>query len=286
MSFGTGVLLGIPRLPRLFMLLLLGGTLALGACSRGDRVEDTYIEGSVEELYNRGTDFMLAGNFKEAARFFAEVDRQHPYSSWATRAQLMAAYSYYRNRQYSTAEAALERFIRLHPSYRDIAYAYYLRALVHFEQVRDVRRDQTHTQKALQGFEEVVKRYPDSKYAADSRRKTAMLRDQLAGHEMSVGRYYQQRGQHLAAINRFRIVVERYQTTPQVPEALHRLSESYTALGLQDEARRVAAVLGHNYPASEWYFDSYELVEDRKVDRPRTQADRRNFFERAWNWIF
>lgn len=262
--------------------------LIVAACSGRNKAPDqTYIEGSVEELYNRGTDLLLAEQYKEAAKFFTEVDRQHPYSTWATRAQLMAAYSYYRDRQYDTAVAALDRFIRLHPGYRDIAYAYYLRALCHFAQLKDVRRDQRPTRRALAGFEEVSRRFPNSKYASDSRRKVLLLRDQLAGHEMSVGRYYQKRGLQIAAINRFRVVVEQYQTTSQVPEALLRLSESYTALGLTGEARKVAAVLGYNYPASEWYVDSYELVTDRKLARPKANSgEKPGFLRRTWNWLF
>ncbi len=198
----------------------------------------------------------------------------------------MAAYAYYRDREYDTAIAALDRFIRLHPGYRDISYAYYLRGLCHFAQIKDVSRDQGPTRKALEGFQEVSRRFPNSKYASDARRKILLLRDQLAGHEMFVGRYYQKRGQQIAAINRFRIVVEQYQTTSQVPEALLRLSESYTALGLTDEARKVAAVLGYNYPASEWYVDSYELVTDRKLDRPKQPKKKGGFLRRAWDWIF
>ena len=275
------------RAPLLLLCLLLGLSVALQACNRGSSDNDRYIEGTVEDLYNRGTDLMLAGDFKEAARFFNEVDRQHPYSTWATRAQLMAAYCNYRAREYALAEAGLNRFIRLNPGHRDIAYAFYLRALVAFDQVKDVKRDQTETRKALAGFEEVVKRFPDSKYARDSRRNAALLRDQLAAHELEVGRYYQRRRQHLAAINRFKVVITQYQTTTQVPEALHRLSESYTALGVTEEARRVAAVLGYNYPASEWYVDSYALVENRRpAGLRRPVRSTRNFFRRAWDWLF
>ena len=268
------------------ILALVAIALAVTACSGRNKPDTTYIEGSVEELYNRGMDLLLAEKFKDAAKFFTEVDRQHPYSTWATRAQLMAAYSYYRDREYDTAVAALDRFIRLHPGYRDIAYAYYLRALCHFSQLKDVSRDQAPTRKALEGFQEVSRRFPNSKYASDSRRKILLLRDQLAGHEMFVGRYYQKRGQQIAAINRFRVVVEQYQTTSQVPEALLRLSESYTALGLTDEARKVAAVLGYNYPASEWYVDSYELVTDQTLKRPKPPEKKGGFLRRTWDWLF
>ncbi len=259
---------------------------AVAACSSKKSEDDNFIQGSVEDLYNRGTDLMLAGKYKSAAKFYNEVDRQHPYSTWARRAQLMAAFSYYRAREYNTAVAALNRFIRLHPGYRDIGYAYYLRGLSYFDQINDVKRDQSVAFKALASFSELVKRFPNSKYTRDSRRKVDLVRDHLAGHEMEIGRFYQKKGLHLAAINRFRTVVEKYQTTSQVPEALLRLTESYSALGLKSEARRVAAVLGYNFPASEWYVDGYELVENKKIDRGPAPRDKRTFFQRAWQWLF
>lgn len=266
--------------------LVLAAALAAAACSSTPKEEDIVIEGSVEDLYNRATDLLEAEKYKDAARFYNEVDRQHPYSTWASRAQLMAAYSYYKEREYETAVAALNRFIRLHPSHRDIAYAYYLKALCYFEQVRDVKRDQTPSEEALKAFDEVVKRFPDSRYAQDSRNKIILVQDHLAGHEMDVGRWYQRHSRYLAAVNRYKIVVDKFQTSRQVPEALHRMTESYTALGLTDEARRVAAVLGHNYPSSEWYFDTYELVEKRPVERPPAAPDRRSWVRRQVDWLF
>jgi outer membrane protein assembly factor BamD len=267
--------------------LALAALLGVAACSgTSTKEEDIVIEGSVEDLYNRATDLMEAENYKEAARFYNEVDRQHPYSTWASRAQLMSAYSYYKEREWETAVTALNRFIRLHPSHRDIAYAYYLKALCYFEQVRDVKRDQTPSEEALKSFDEVVKRFPDSRYAQDARNKIVLVQDHLAGQEMDVGRWYQRHGRYLAAVNRYKIVVDKYQTSRQVPEALHRMTESYTALGLTDEARRVAAVLGHNYPSSEWYFDTYELVEKRPVERPPTAAPERSFMRRTIDWLF
>jgi len=274
-------LLGRAALPFAFATAL-----GLAACSGTPKEEDIVIEGSVEDLYNRATDLLEADNHKEAARFYNEVDRQHPYSTWASRAQLMAAYSYYKEREWETAITALNRFIRLHPSHRDIAYAYYLKALCYFEQVRDVKRDQTFSEEALKAFDEVVKRFPDSRYAQDARNKIVLVQDHLAGHEMDVGRWYQRQGRYLAAVNRYKVVVDKYQTSRQVPEALHRMTESYTALGLTDEARRVAAVLGHNYPSSEWYFDTYELVEKRPVERPPSAPDTRGWFRRQIDWLF
>ncbi len=257
----------------------------LAACSGTVREEDIVIEGSVDDLYNRASDLLAAEKWKEAARFFNEVDRQHPYSPWASRAQLMAAYCYYKEREFETAITALNRFLRLHPSHRDVAYAYYLRALSSFDQVLDAKRDQSATDEAARAFEEVVKRFPESRYAQDARNKITLVHDNLAGYEMNIGRYYQRRGQHLAAINRFKTVVDKYQTSRQVPEALHRMAESYAAIGATEEARRIAAVLGHNYPSSEWYYDSYELVEKKPIARPPGTADTRSFMRRAWDWV-
>lgn len=271
-----------------FIALAMGLTLiAAAGCSTSGKSKDGYIEGSVEDLYNRATDMMAAGNYKKAAKFYDEVDRQHPYSSWATRAQLMAAYAHYKDNDYDAAVIGLNRFISLHPGYRNIAYAYYLKGLAHFDRINDVRRDQNPARKAVAAFNDVVKRFPSSKYARDSKRKIDLIRDHLAAKEMEVGRFYQKRGQHLAAVNRFRLVVGTYQTTSQVPEALHRLAESYTALGVKDEARKVAAILGHNYPSSEWYADSYALVEGkRRGSVGRAVKDTRGLLERTWDWIF
>jgi outer membrane protein assembly factor BamD len=283
----SGQTSGAPAARSRFLALaaavLIGVTLS--ACSGKNSQKDTYIEGTVEDLYNRGTDLLLAQEYKEAAKFFNEVDRQHPYSSWAARAQLMAAYSYYKGGEFATATATVDRFIRLHPGHRDVAYAYYLRGLVQFDQIRDVKRDQTHTAKSLDGFQAVVRRFPNSKYARDARRKIVVLEDHLAARQLEIGRYYQRRKQHLAAINRFKVVVEKYQTTRQVPEALHRMAESYTALGVKPEARRMAAVLGYNYPASEWYVDSYELVENRRINRPPPKKPK-SFFGRVIDFLF
>jgi outer membrane protein assembly factor BamD len=239
---------------RLFVGALL---LAIAACSSS---EQPYVEKPVEELYNTAMDALAAGNYKSAAKGFDEVERQHPYSVWATKAQLMAAYANYQINQYDEAILAAERFIQLHAGNKDAPYAYYLVALSYYEQIADVGRDQKITQRALSSLQEVIKRYPDSEYARDARLKIDLTSDHLAGKEMEIGRYYQGRKQHLAAINRFRQVVEKYQTTTHVAEALHRLSECYLALGVTDEAQTAAAVLGHNYPGSNWYRDSYALL--------------------------
>ncbi len=235
-------------------------SLAIAACSSTPD-EPVYVERPVEELYNDAVDSLDSGRSKTAAKLFEEVERQHPYSIWATKAQLMAAYAYYEEQAYDDAILALDRFIQLQPGNRDVAYAYYLRALSYYEQISDVGRDQRITEQALAGLEEVVRRFPDSKYARDARLKVDLTRDHLAGKEMEIGRFYLKRGHHLAAINRFRNVIDNYQTTTHTPEALHRLTEAYTALGVKPEAREAAAVLGYNYPGTDWYGDSYSVVE-------------------------
>ena len=236
--------------------------------------KDEYVERPVDELYNEAIDLLQSGEYKLATQRFDEVERQHPYSVWATKAQLMAAYSYYQSNRYDDAIVALDRFIQLHPSNRDIAYAYYLKGLSYYEQISDVSRDQKMTELALASLNEVMTRFPTSKYARDAKLKIDLTYDHLAGKEMVIGRYYQRNGHYLAAINRFKSVVDNYQTTTHVPEALHRLVESYTALGVHDEARRVAAVLGHNFPGSEWYTDSYGMVEGTPAGGDGEIADR------------
>ncbi|GAB4189007.1 MAG: outer membrane protein assembly factor BamD [Thalassobaculales bacterium] len=234
--------------------------LALAACSSSSK-DEAYVERPVEELYNRAMDTALARQFRSAAPMFDEVERQHPYSVWATKAQLMAAYSRYQSNQYDEALQGLDRFIELNPSHPDVAYAHYLRALSWYEQIIDVGRDQEVTQNALRYLEEVTRRFPDTTYARDARLKIDLTRNHLAGKEMEIGRFYQKRGHFAAAINRFQKVIDNFQTTDQVPEALHRLTECYLALGLRDQAAKTAAVLGHNFPGSDWYQDSYALLE-------------------------
>ena len=251
-SFGS-YLSAACRLPA---LCLLG--LALAACSGDDK--PAYVERPVEDLYNTAHNSLLAGDYEESARLFDEVERQHPYSVWASKAQLMAAYSYYQDSKYDDAVNALDRFIQLHPGNRDVSYAYYLKALSYYEQISDVGRDQKMTQLALDSLTEVERRFPASGYARDAALKIDLARDHLAGKNMYIGRFYQGQGEYLAAINRFRSVIMDYQTTSHVPEALHRLVECYLTLGIIDEAQATAAVLGYNYPGSDWYIDSYALL--------------------------
>lgn len=245
---------------------LLALALALAACSED---KDKYVERPVETLYNKALNELQDEDYTKSAKSFDEVDRQHPYSVWATRAQLMSVYALYQAGKYDESITAAERFISLHPGHHDIAYAYYMKALDYYVQIADVGRDQKTTTQAMQALQEVVRRFPDTRYGRDARLKIDLARDHLAGKEMEIGRWYERQGFYLAAINRFRRVVDDYQTTTHVPEALHRLTECYTALGLTDEAERVASVLGYNYPGSDWYGDSYALL---KTDAPTAFA--------------
>jgi outer membrane protein assembly factor BamD len=205
-------------------------------------------EGAVAGLYNDGLAELKAGNYKDANKKFAEVERQHPYSKWATKAILMQAFANYQRNSYDDAINAGKRFISLHPGHKDTPYAYYLVAISEYEQIADIRRDQSRTERAVESLEEVARRYPESPYAADALKKAAVGRDQLAAKEMEVGRYYLKKGSYLAGINRFKKVVTDYQKSTQTPEALYRLAEGYMALGVVSEAQTAAAVLGHNYP--------------------------------------
>jgi len=243
-------------------LLLVVLVLALAAC--GTKKKE-YVERPVEELYNEALDYMANKEYVLATESFDEVERQHPYSVWATKAQLMAAYTYYLANRYDDAILALDRFIQLHPANRDVAYAMYLKGLSYYEQISDVERDQKITELALTSFKELISRFPKSKYARDAKVKVDLAYDHLAGKEMEIGRYYHNQHQYLAAINRFRKVVEDYQTTTHVPEALHRLTEAYLAIGVTEEARKTASVLGHNFPGSEWYIDSYQILENKQI---------------------
>lgn len=235
--------------------------LALAACGGKDEIE--YKEQTVYEIYSQAMVYLEDGRYKDAAQYFDEVERQHPYSIWATKSKLMSAYSQYQNNKYDDAIAAVDRFIAVHPGNRDVAYAYYLKALCYYEQIADVQRDQDMTRKALEALEDVVTRFPQSSYARDATLKLDLTRDHLAGKEMTVGRFYEHRKQYLAAINRFKTVVDEYGTTTHVPEALYRLTECYLILGLKDEAQKSAAVLGFNYPGTDWYEDAFALVKGR-----------------------
>nr|WP_246715151.1 outer membrane protein assembly factor BamD [Aestuariivirga litoralis] len=214
----------------------------------------------VAALYNGALDQMTKGNYNNAAKKFAEVERLHPYSKWATKAILMQGFSFYQSNKYADAIDACQRFITLHPGHENIDYAYYMVALSQYEQINDITRDQKPTQEALDALEEVQRRFPQSRYAADAGQKALLARDHLAGKEMEIGRYYFKKGDWMAGINRFKTVITGYQQTSQAPEALYRLTEGYMALGIRSEAQTAAAVLGHNFPRSSWYKDAYQLV--------------------------
>jgi len=243
---------------RLLTAVLVPVALLAGGCASDE--EPAYVERPAESIYNEALANLEDENFVVAAQLFDEVERQHPYSQWATRAQLMAAFANYQATEYEESILALDRFLALHPGNDSSAYAYYLRALCYYERITDVERDQLITEQAREALREVVRRYPNTDYARDAALKLDLTHDQLAGKEMTIGRWYLRQGYYNAAINRFRTVVERYQTTTHVPEALHRLTEAYLAIGLPEEARINAAVLGHNYPGTEWYLDSYALL--------------------------
>jgi outer membrane protein assembly factor BamD len=272
-------------LKKIIMLpVCLAALAAIPACSGSkDASKQAQVEKPVEELYNGAAKALEEKRYNEATRLFEEVERQHPYSQWATKAQLMAAYSAYEGDNYDDAILALDRFIELHPGSEDIDYAYYLKALSYYEQISDVARDQGITKDSLEAFNTLVQRFPDSKYARDAKLKMDLTYDHLAGKEMEIGRYYLNRGEVNAAINRFRTVVKDYQTTSHVPEALYRLTAAYLTLGLHTEAARIAAVLGHNYPGSKWYEDAYKIVDPKLRDQVLQD---RSFVDKTVNSLF
>lgn len=249
----------------LFAATLLSGcadTLSAVGLGGGDGNSDTrYVARDVNTLYRAAKDRLDKGNYEVAAALFDEVERQHPYSPWARRAQLMSAFSYYLADNHVESINSAQRFLAIHPGNRDAPYASYLVALNYYEQISDVTRDQKITLDSLATLGEVVRRYPNSEYASDARLKIDLVNDHLAGKEMEVGRYYQRAGQWLAASLRFREVTEKFQTTNHTAEALYRLTESYLALGIPGEAKKAAAVLGRNYPSSKWYDRAYKLVQ-------------------------
>ena len=243
-------------------LALAASSLLLSGCGGAGKVKkDTaYVARDVDSLYLAAKAELDKGNPKASAELFDEVERQHPYSPWARRAQLMSAFSYYVARDYTKAIQSAQRFLTIHPGNKDAAYAYYLVALCYYEQISDVARDQKVTQQAQSALNDVIRRFPDSRYAVDAKLKRDLVVDHLAGKEMDIGRHYQRSGKWLAAELRFRNVVYKYQETSHVPEALFRLVESNLALGIPEEAQKNAAVLGSNYPGSEWYEKAYRLM--------------------------
>ena len=253
------------KFPRpLAALVIVAAVAPLAACAGNgnrSRADTAYVARDVNTLYNAAKDRLDAGQYTVAAALFDEVERQHPYSIWARRAQLMSAFSYYAAKDHTKSLDSARRFLSIHPGNKDAPYAHYLIALNYYEQIEDVNRDQKITKQSLDALGELVRRYPDTRYAADARLKVDLVRDHLAGKEMEIGRFYQRRQQWLASVTRFRTVIDEYQTTTHAPEALMRLTESYLALGVPEEARKSAAVLGANYPGSKWYERAYELVQ-------------------------
>jgi len=245
----------------------------LMACAGTEETKDKVTTESVESLYNQAMDLMAARDYKKAIDAFGDVEREYPYSEWARRAKLMAAYASYKRSDYFDAILALEQYLKLYPADEAAPYAYYLIALSYYEQITDVGRDQQNTRLARQALQDVIRRYPNTDYAKDARVKLDLVTDHLAGKEMTIGRFYLKREEYLPAINRFNYVLEHYQTTNHVPEALHRLVESYLALGLKEDARRSAAVLGYNFPGSPWYQDSYYLLTGERVAKPVQTLD-------------
>jgi outer membrane protein assembly factor BamD len=277
--------MGFRRLARGFAaaaFLTLSG-LGLAGCSTDDDAAAEYVERPVEQIYNDAWYQIRRENWTEAAKQFDEVERQHPYSVWARRAVLMSAYCYYQANKFEEAIRAADSFIQLHPGNKDVPYAYYLKAISLYEQVADVSRDQAKTEEALTALQDLVQRYPNSEYARDARLKIDLTRDHLAGREMTIGRFYLRSGDPLAAINRFRTVVDKYQTTTHTPEALERLTESYLSLGITREAQTAAAVLGYNYPGSVWYQDAYNLLAERNVP---PKEDEQSWISKAFHAVF
>jgi len=257
--------------PPLTLLFAAAAVLPLAACAHGGKgkADTAYVARDVSSLYTAAKTTMDRGDYEQAAKLFDEVERQHPYSVWARRAQLMSAFNYYLAHKYTDAISSAQRFITIHPGNVEAPYAQYLIGMSYYQQIDDVTRDQTTTQQASDALGELIRRYPDTRYAADARIKLDLIKDHLAGKEMEIGRFYQRSGQWLAATYRFRTVVDQYQTTTHTPEALERLVECYLALGIPEEAQKSAAVLGRNYPESFWYRQSLKLLgrENKQVRR-------------------
>ena len=240
---------------------VLSGCALLGGGDAKPGSNTRYVARDVNTLYNAAKEKLDGQQYEVAAALFDEVERQHPYSPWARRAQLMSSFSYYMAQKYNESVSASRRFLSIHPGNKDAPYAYYLIALSYYEQISDVTRDQKITQQALAALGEVQRRYPNTRYASDATLKIDLVNDHLAGKEMEIGRFYQRRALWLASSLRFREVVDKFDTTTHAPEALFRLTESYLAMGVPVEAKKAAAVLGANYPGSKWYERAFELMQ-------------------------
>ena len=274
-SFARAALLGVG-------LVLLAGCSIFGGTddetNNANKDAAAYRERSVEHIYADGWKAIEAGAWVLCAAQFNEVDRQHPYSVWARRAMLISAFCSYQANAYPMASATADQYIALHPGSNEVSYAFYLKAVSLYEQIVDVGRDQSATRDALVALQDVVQRFPDTEYARDASLKIDLTLDHLAGKEMAVGRYYLMQRDYIGAINRFRVVVEQYQTTPQIAESLSRLTEAYYSLGLDNEAQTAAAVLGANYPGSAWYQNAYGILRGRNL---RPVADSGSWISQA-----
>ncbi len=257
-----------PSMPRALVVTLVAAlALPMAGCAgaRAGKGDLPYVARDVGTLYSTAKRRLDQARYKEAAQLFDEVERQHPYSIWARRAQIMSAFSYYLARDYTASISSAQRFLAVHPGNRDAPYAYYLIALGYYEQITDVTRDQKITRQALDSLGELMRRYPNTRYASDARLKIDLVNDHLAGKEMEIGRFYETRGQWLAANGRFRTVIDKFQQTTHTPEALMRLTETYLALGVPVEAEKAGAVLGRNYPGTDWYQHAYDLLKKHQV---------------------
>ncbi len=272
--------------------LAAGAVLAsLAVASCGSDKKDQAQTGTalpVETLYNNGMDALNGQRYSTAEDQFNLVEQDYPYSAWASKAQLMQGYAQYLQNHYTQAIGTLDRYIQLHPSSADTAYAYYLRALCLYEQIPDVERDQKNTADAMAALRQVVDRYPDTPYARDAQLKVDLARDHIAGHEMAIGRWYEDQHLYEAALGRFQGVVQDFQTTNHTAEALHRLVEIYLRLGMREQALRTAAILGYNYPGSQWYADTYrDLYQTHLVQGlPPPTGSGHGFVSRLWNTVF
>ena len=258
----------IRTVSRTTLALAIAGT-ALVGCAKSNDVDLAAYTATIEPadvLYNQGLANLKTGRLKEAGRKFSAIDQQHPYSEFARRSLVMGAFTEYRRGQYDDAVGQAKRYLRLYPASEDAAYAQYIIGLSYYRQIPDVTRDQGPSRRAIDAMQAVVDQYPDSEYVDDARAKILVARDQMAGKEMQTGRYYQERREWTAAVNRYRNVVRDYSNTRHVEEALHRLTESYVSMGLVAEAQDAAAVLGHNFPDSKWYRDSYALLQKGGYD--------------------
>ena len=246
------------------ILILIIFIFLVSSCAIKERLEEkpivTYIEKPAELLLQDANRYLLKKNYTLAAQTFEEIDKQHPYSKLAKKSKIMAAYTHYLNKDYQSSIFAIDRFISLHPADKSLMpYVLYLKGLCDFDRIKNISLDQDPSQNAKKTFEELIKKFPNSIYSKDAKKKILIANDQIAAKEMNIGRYYQQKKKHLAAIERFKVVINDYNTTAQTPEALYRLTESYLSLGIIEEAKKTTAVLSYNFKESDWYKLSYDL---------------------------